>query len=304
VAAALATAPSALAFGTIHGLGQNAEHGRITRLALGCAGGTEPGCLQPRSLSILIGPDGDRGSVSIPDLSKMTFQASAHCDNGDFLRGAGYPRPQSEARAALEACRAWMAEQLEDAVSDARDLLDADGNLASGAASTGCRGHDDDSAKCKVLTHVGLLLHASEDFYAHTNWVDRPDPGQPVGLENPPGLGHEGPAPWIALRGETPFPEGLLSGCFKAVPERLFCSGRVRHADLNKDEGTIEPAFGPGTTPRGATQDNFVRAVRAAIADARDKGALLREQLVARYGATRGATMACVLGRDDPEQDC
>jgi len=83
-----------------------------------------------------------------------------------------------------------------------------------------------------------------------------------------------------------------------------LCAVRVKHAVLNKDTGAIDPAIGAGTTPRGKTDGNFRRAVEAAIADSRDKWALLRERLRARYGARDGARMACAISHDDPVRDC
>jgi hypothetical protein len=309
VAVALATlASSAGAFGTISSLGQNAEHGRITRLALGCRSAASDVCLQPQSLAAMIGKDGDRGAVSVPDLSRMTFQASAHCDNGDWLATPGYAHTQAEARAALEACQAWMSTSLDGAVAAAGGLVGADGKLLPSALSADCRLKASDGAKCQVVGKLGLLLHASQDFYSHTNWADRADPSRPIGPENPPGLGHSEPSPYIALRGESAFPDGLMSGCFTAVPERAFCNagsgGRVKHAFLNKDEGTIEPVLGAGKTERGKVEGNFARAITAAIADTRDKWALFEERLSARYGAERGARMACAISHDAPMRDC
>ena len=292
---------TALAFGTVHGAGQNAEHERITRHALENEFG-------PRTLDQLAGARGSFGAVGAPDnpTRGLLFQSSAHCDNGDHLDAPAYPRGAAEARAMLESCRDWMRRQLDAAVADAAALLNR-GKVSSAAVSmsfgcgfTGGKGR----AKCNVLEDLGLLLHTAQDFYAHTNWADVRDPDEPAGIANPEGLGNAQPAPWIALRGDVPFPRGLISGCFAGEPERAFCRGHVRHADLNKDTGTIDPQIGTGTTPRGAFQGTFRSAVEAAIADSRDKWALFKARLVARYGAHDGALMACAVSHDDPAKDC
>ena len=103
-------------------------------------------------------------------------------------------------------------------------------------------------------------------------------------------------------------PPGLISGCFKGLPERWFCNdgpgGRIKHAALNKDDGQIEPTIGAGSTPRGRIEGNFARAVCAAIEDTEDKWALYQERLAERYGVARAARMICVLTSDQPGGQC
>jgi hypothetical protein len=95
------------------------------------------------------------------------------------------------------------------------------------------------------------------------------------------------------------------------IPEDSHCNygdgeklHRAKHQWLNKDEGTIDPKIGEGRTDRGKINDNFKRAVEAAIADSQDKWATLRDRLMSTYGEKRGAKMICALTRDDPEDDC
>jgi len=171
---------------------------------------------------------------------------------------------------------------------------------------------DDSSgrAKCDVLEALCLALHASEDFYSHTNWVDQSAPGA-LTADNPPGLGMSAPAPFIDPAVKGPFPKGLISGCYDGFPESQYCFydgdwARVKHAVLNKDTGPIDPATGatgPGTTPRGAVGGNFERAVAAAAADAGAKWTWFAGDLTKRYGAERGALILCAIRRDDPD-DC
>src|SRR5438034_9693398 len=62
------TAPAAHAFGTINGLGQRAEHERITRAALACPPGvkSDGSCFEPRSIDQLAGHSGTFGGVGAP----------------------------------------------------------------------------------------------------------------------------------------------------------------------------------------------------------------------------------------------
>jgi hypothetical protein len=311
-------ANAALAFGTIHGLGQDAEHERITRRAFTCEANA-PGddCFQPKTLESLAGGKGSFGAVGAPDRGTLIFRGEAHCDGGDFFAAPGYPQTKAQAQAKLEACRAWMAKQLDAAVEAAGDLLDGDGAIRHSQIPTrlACQfgGRVKGRAKCNVLEHFGILLHAAQDFYSHTNWTDAADKSWPVSPSNPPGLNNRGPAPWLDLRMEQAFPAGLISGCFEAksaISEEANCNygkaklPRVKHLWLNKDKGRIDPAIGEGATGRGYVAGNFKNAVEAAIADSKDKWETLKEQLILTYGPSRGTRMICALTRDKPKKSC
>lgn len=312
-------AGTAYGFGTIHGLGQDAEHERITRRAFVCAKGAAAGdCFQPKTLNMLAGAPGDFGAVGAPDRGALIFKSDAHCDGGDYFNVPGYPQSKVDARSKLEACRTWMLAKLDEAVTDAGELLDAKGQLRDSEMPTivQCRfgGRVKRRAKCNVLEDFGILLHASEDFYSHSNWTDAHDSTRPLGPENPPGLNKRGPAPWLDLRTEKPFPDGLISGCFEtksAISEVANCnygpnnaSLRVKHLALNKDKGRIDPKLGAGTTERGRVNDNFAHAVEAAIADSKDKWETLKEQLILTYGPSRGSKMICAITHDHPMKSC
>lgn len=308
-------------FGTINSGGQNSEHGRITRHALSCDSATPPSaCFQPDTLDSLAGSRGDFGAVGAPDRGRGMLTSFSHCSAGDYFDVPGYPRSRSEAEASLSECRDYMLDNIRHAVRDAADLLDDDGEIRSSQIPSyiSCvyAGQEHGRAKCNVLAHLGRILHASQDFYSHSNWVDQADPARPVGVDNPPGLGNSGPAPWLDLRVANPaFPAGLVSGCFDMASflgEDTGClygeegagTHRLRHLDLNKDTGTIDPQIGEGTTTRGAIRDNFERAVRAAIEDSADKWATFQEMLVGAYGEERAALMVCAITHDDPVDDC
>jgi len=310
----LAATTAAWPFGTVRGVGQNAEHERITRHALGCGLFTdEDNCFQEKSLQELAGTDHDFGAIGIPDRGSLVTKNNAHCDSGDYLDIPGYPHAAREAQGALESCRAWMKQKLGEAVADAGALVDRSGALAPDQVKPSCLfvGQMKGKAKCNVIEDLGIMLHASQDFYSHTNWVDQPDADQPIGPENPPGLNKRGRAAFIDLRHDNPFPRGLISGCFEKLPEPKHCNygpgdslHRVKHMVVNKDEGTIDPITGFGTTRRGSHDDNFAHAIDAAIDDTRDKWLTFRQRLTQEYGSKTGALMACAISHDDPMSDC
>jgi hypothetical protein len=311
-ALSILAASQASAFGTISGLGQNREHERITRHALACGGPVGAVCFQPASLDELAGKGGTWGAVGAPDnpARGLVLSSVAHCDNADYFAATGYPQTQAAAASHLVACRNTMNANMDAAVRDAARLLGASGKVDDSQIPTflsctynGSRGR----AKCEVLEDFGLVLHAAQDFYSHSNWVDQAAPGA-VSLSNPPGLGNTGRAPWLDLRVASPvFPAGLITGCFDTVsivsPAR-GCPNHVKHEDLNKDKGQIDPTLGAGTTARGAVDHNFAHAVDAAVDDTRDKWATLRERLLATYGAARGSRMICAITHDDPAKTC
>jgi hypothetical protein len=295
------TTSQARGFGTINTLGQSAEHEKITRLALAGFG------LGPKTMSEIAGRSGTFGAVGAPDRPDrgLLTTREAHCDEGDFLPLPGYPHARTDAIASLEGCRASIVRQLQAAVREAGALVDSRGSIRDSEIPTfisctynGRRGR----AKCNVLEALGLAFHAAQDFYSHTNWTDHADEG-PAGLANPPGLGKTGRSPWLDPRRKSQFPDGLLSGCFKAIPEKLFCNGRVKHEAVNKDTGTIDVAsgtIGQGRTQRGRLNGNFARAVRAAIDDTRDKWSYFESRVLATYGRQKGARIVCAMRRDNP----
>jgi hypothetical protein len=295
-------AGAAHAFGTVNLLGQRAEHEKITRLGLTGFG------LGKKTMSEIAGKTGTFGAVGAPDnpVRGLMGRAEAHCDGGDAFAGrAGYPRSVANAAAQLGRCRAWIMHHLRDAVRSAGELVGADGTIHGSEIPTffsctynGKRGR----AKCNVLEAMGLALHAAQDFYSHSNWTDRPRAGE-LSLTNPPGLGHTGRAPWLDPRSKRTFPYGLISGCYEGIPESRHCRDRIRHADLNKDTGSIDVAsgsIGTGRTPRGHVNANFARAVKAAIEDTADKWAYFEQRVRSKYGRRRGRLIVCVVRMDTP----
>lgn len=303
--AALITSGSAEGFGTINSSKQSAEHERITRRAFACDGrvtrarrvssprraaargrGSDNSCFEPGTLDLLAGKSGDFGAIGYPDGSWNFFHAEAHCDNGD--------------QGGLDACRDWMRSHLDEAVADADGLVDAQGSAIASETVLSCiwAFNRKGKAKCNVLQDMGFVLHAAQDFYAHSNWTDSAQDPDILGL------GNTGPSPYISLRSYDPFPAELLSGCYSFWG--ACDASRPNHDQLNKDLGSI-PLSGPigaGTTSRGMHNHDFQSAVQAAIDDSTDKWALLRERLLATYGPVRGTAMVCALSHDDPGGTC
>lgn len=297
---------AALAFGTIDGAApggpmQSREHEGITRRALACSGVDDPlpagQCFDGDALDMLAGRKDTLGAIGWTDVVHFDDHAY-HCDNGDYLPVDGYPRSQQDATAALQACRALMIRYMDAAVSDARGLV-RNGKPAYGKIPhsfcnfNGIRG----DALCNVLEDFGAALHAIQDFYSHSNWVDQPQ-NVSIALDNPPGLGNSQPTDWLDLSRDAELPFGVITGCYAGGDQgRAKCAGRVTHYTLNKDLGTIplQGPPGPARTDRGIQSGNFERAVDAATADTRRQWAYLRGRLIATYGAADGNLMICVL---------
>ena len=316
VAVTASTPGSAAAFGTIASGGQNREHERITRAALACAAdpASDTDCFEPKTLDLLAGYGREFGAVGAPDRDELSLPA-AHCDNADFLAGE-YPRARDEATGAVVECVDQLRLRFREAVESAGALLDGDGDVRPDqvdlAAPCNFTDAGDARAKCSVVEALGRVLHGAQDFYAHSNWADAPDPTRPVGVDNPPGMNLPGPSSVLELRSSAApiIPPELTGGCFAPrdqVPGVGECEGRITHAGLNKDRGLIDPVSGSATqptTPRGMVGDNFSKAVTGAIAESRRQWEDLRSELRERYGAERAQTMVCSLTHDDPSGDC
>ena len=282
------------------------EHEKITRSAIKD--------LSAETLSELAGKGALPGAVGMPDDSDrgLLALAEAHCDGGDFLPGNGddadYAQSANAAEAALTTCKKFMVSHLNDAVTWAGSLTKATAADVSMRCKFDGKGTN---AKCNVLEHLGLAFHAAQDFYAHTNWVDQPA-SSPITASNPPGLGNKGRAKWLDPRLAEPFPEGLISGCpgdlqllgitigceYGALPP-LVGKFRVLRDDLSKNTGPIgRGAGGTGTSPRGSIKGNFTRAVAASIEDTADKWNYFKEQVLLKYGKSKGARILCTVQHD------
>lgn len=313
-------APAAHGFGTINGMGQHAEHERLTRAALACpAGSPAPStgdCFEPRSIDQLAGKTGTFGAVGAPDVDEA-LDSSAHCDDADFLAAAGYPQTRAQADATLLACVQHLRGRFGQGVTNAAGMLTGSGGISflQVLLTPSCTfvGGVPGRAKCNAIDGLGRALHGAQDFYSHSNWADQADPSRPIGVTNPPGLGLAGPSSIFDLRGSgTPaIPATLTTGCFALgqdqTPGAGMCTGRITHDTMNKDLGLIDPATGATsgpTTSRGLVGTNFDRAVQGAIAETRRQWRDFRDELLSRYGATRGGRMICALTHDNPTSTC
>jgi hypothetical protein len=278
VAAGLMVPASAGAFGTINGMGQHAEHEKITKV-LAC-GADDPvaSCFQDGSMAMLAGSDGTIGGVGLPDrVTEIEGHPDNHCDQGDYLPGAPYQRSDAErALTAIDDCVTLFGRHVEEAV-DAAGGLAAGGkiNFKQADATEPCPwdlsrsvGFEvgTPSAKCKVVDGFGRALHAAEDFWSHTNWADQANPDEPTILPgtgddaaptynilNPPGLGHSELVPYLRfpvprdtlptmeeeLAGEAP-----ISGCDDSIDEvknkGIKWLDTVRHTGLSQVDSCPE----------------------------------------------------------------
>ena len=340
----LSFTPVVAGFGTINEprfLQQHNEHEFITRLAFQCpvGQGSDGVCFEQYSLDQLAGHHvhilgipvpglGSNGAVGAPDTFDMLPEGpEAHCDDADYLDIPGYPQTRAQANAKLQACIDHLRIRFRQAVNAAARLLDERNRVGKKMvrlisagdctfAFPGLQNELSGRAKCAVLEGFGRALHGIQDFYAHSNWVDSHDPRLPISVYNPPGLGMNGIAPFLDLRGNTTIPvdqipRNLTTGCF-ALPDALLgsgeCQGRITHHTLSKDKGTIylDGTFGEVEFDlrSQAVSSNFPLAVRAAVQHSRMVWADLRDELRLQYGPVVGELMICSMVHDNPVRDC
>jgi hypothetical protein len=280
------TALPARAFTPIPVAGGASEHRRIADAALACRWADPTACWSAGGL--------DRLEVALkrPDITAVTLTDAAHCDSGDLAPDGTSPGDRGPE--ALRACKKWIRENLDLALTAADGLVDARGAPVRDVRDCAWRVLRPRTALCDVDFHLGRALHAAQDFYSHTNWVDQPVKPEDVTIHNPQGLGGSGPIDWLAEEGDEPPPPGLMSGCFVFLPEAAFCHGRTRHADLNKDHRP-DPASRDPDTPRGAVGENFARAFDAASGETARIWTRFDARLVTTYGEVRGRAMSCIL---------
>jgi hypothetical protein len=249
---------SAGAFGTINGMGQHAEHEKITKV-LSC-GADDPvaSCFQSGSMAMLAGSDGTIGGVGLPDrLTEIDGHGSAHCDGADYLPGAPY-KPSDAARAvtAIDDCVDLFGRHIEEAVDAAGGLADGGKiNFKQADATEPCPWDlsrsigveiGTPSAKCKVVDGFGRALHAAEDFWSHTNWGDQANPNLPTVLPgtgadgapvfnilNPPGLEHTDLVPYLRF----PIPRDQLPTEAEELAGKAPISGCDDSIDEVKNKG-------------------------------------------------------------------
>ncbi|KAK0649995.1 hypothetical protein B0T16DRAFT_411013 [Cercophora newfieldiana] len=334
-------------FGTVNEpnvLGQHNEHEMVTRLAFQCSGDKSDGtCFERRSLDQLAGyhldfmgipitGGGFNGAVGAPDtLDPVPEGPDAHCDDADFLDIPGYPQNRSSATAALQRCVDHLRARFHQAMFSAEQLLDDTGAVRpdmvdlSNPFGGNCvfafptlQNPESGRAKCNVIEGLGRALHGVQDFYAHSNWVDKTDPNQPISDVNPPGLARTDRAAFVVDLGATgpipsdQIPHNLSTGCFvlaDKTPGEGDCAGRITHHTLTKDHGIIHlngtvGEAGPDTPRTEAVPENFQLAVEAAVEASRDLWANFRAELRKKYGPVHGDIMTCSLVRDDPARTC
>ncbi|KQX16897.1 hypothetical protein ASC82_01200 [Streptomyces sp. Root431] len=301
VALAAAPGPPAQAF-------TGGNHESITRAALPW---------EPATLSAMA--DDRDGAINANDHGGYFLVGPLHCDNADYLApryAQDYPRSRDEATTELLACVRTSVARFRNAVLAADGLVDAQGKVRAEQSdlSSACVWNEKpDRAKCDVLEQLGRGWHQLQDFHTHANWSDRAAPG-PVGLDNPPGLGRTGAAPFLDIRRYSTMedadwtrearalvPVDLATGCYSDIDSTgvkdADCAGRVTHnRDLNKDTAASR---------RSRTGDNFDRAVSGATAETTRQWNDFAAELRRTYpDDRRGEQMICALVHDDPVSSC
>jgi len=297
--------------------GQNSEHEKITRAGLSCKPkNTINYCFDRSSLRLLAGGTGFFGAVGIADdpLANLISESDAHCDNADYNVSLGDKAKnpsKEEAGEILNQCKEWINKYFNLAVKAAGNLTDADGAelipsetiIVFDRTCTFNTGNKI-SAKCQVFSYLGLALHATQDFYSHSNWTDSNIVfGGVYNPYAPPGLGMRGPSPWLDMPAKKqPIPKGLITGCFVFLGS---CGERSGHEHLNKDKGEfINNTPGLGLTRRGSTHNNFANAADAAIQDTTKKIVEFKIALNEMYGEQQADLIFCALLKDKPMKSC
>lgn len=224
----LLTASPAGAFGTINGLGQHAEHEKITRV-LSCSSSQRPtNCFQQESMNLLAGRPGTWGAVGAPDIPPYLFgNPQNHCDDADYnvVGAKNYPQTEAQAHQRLVDCITQAQHRLTSAVDFASGLLSNGAiNPQAGRADVTCGlpigvKAADNTAKCSVINQLGRALHTAEDFWSHSNWADVADSSKPISLTNPPGLGRSDVPPYFLYpaAGNWQFPSNLVTATTTAA---------------------------------------------------------------------------------------
>ncbi|HWO18203.1 MAG TPA: hemopexin repeat-containing protein [Kofleriaceae bacterium] len=80
------------------------------------------------------------------------------------------------------------------------------------------------AGRAAVLDHLGFVLHATEDFYSHSNWVETHAWGDLADLDGPK-------------------PTGWYSGTWDGNAPKRCPAGTPSHDEMNKDSATSSPAY-------------------------------------------------------------
>lgn len=312
-------------FGTINIPPQSREHEKVTRAAVSCKSGTQDSdysCLRPGGVDQFAGKLATFGAVGNPDnpISGWTSVTKAHCDDMDYLNSYKDPAAKERSRTALKECVEYMWKNFDTAIQKAQELADKNGNINESEMEypvLGCTyaGNFEGDAKCNVFQALGAAAHAYQDFYSHSNWSDGNGSGS---VTDPPGLQKTTVPDFLRFdtgdRTQITVPDEFSGGCFALaeklpVPDKWFnkCvkEGRVTHATMNKDNGTIDPATGETKNPktsRGKKNNNFENAVKLAVENTRINWKAFISEVQVEYPGKQGVAIACAMSHDKHEK--
>jgi hypothetical protein len=235
--------PRAATFGTVNGIGQHAEHEKITRAALGCnAEDPVDDCFRTLSLDELAGKTKTVGAIGAPDINEVCIP-DAHCDDADYFEDGftTYPQTRSKATAALQNCLAHLKKRYEQGLDAAQKLLDSSGKPSQSATKipdAGCNFLVDATCLAEICIAAGPefalpcfaavcfgqvkgcpILATSESakcdaiagfgkaLHGFQDFYSHSnwvdEPVTNPGLENPPGLGMTDVAPFLTVDSDT-----------------------------------------------------------------------------------------------------
>jgi hypothetical protein len=175
------------------------NHKKLTEAAFRTL--ADPGTVAELGSAVLLG-DSKAPQPQAPSIP--WFQSAAHYDNCAWYEG-----------------RTWVKDHRHAAVTAAL-VYDANPTAANRRA---------------VIENLGFVLHATEDFYAHSNWVETHEWGQLAKLEG------EVPAGWTS----GTFSDDTPPAC--PVDTCRLPFGTCSHEELNKDDDW-RPNFAEAYAPR------------------------------------------------------
>lgn len=134
----------------------------------------------------------------------------------------------------------------------------------AGAAEAACQYFTtgEERYRIQMYDHLGLVFHAAQDFYAHSNWIEHNPDGATADLEGPK-------------------PDWWQSGTWPHDYPQSSQPGAPTHGELNKDH---------------PLRRGYDEAFNDAVAETRKQFALFQAALQNRYPDQAGAILGGVFG--------
>lgn len=276
-----------------------------------------------------------------PTIGEVTgYNQYWHCDNGDSRSDAdaSYPQTMDAAWQRLYHCQTHIEDMRENAVTMAIAILDGNNEIHPSSdedcgAYTPTSTTPEPTAKCASWFALGFLMHAVEDFYSHSNYIDSISPTDEDPINNPAGLGLSAPFDLFRTPSATR-PAGytdLKSGCYNTgtlgetlssvdedehdVPESCTTVSRIQHDAIAKDESNtgrgLQRWYTEDTESEFYGSTNYQRAFDNAVLEVEWQWQYFIEDLYAaetngprENHAKNVATILCAMTSDNPTSAC